>query len=83
MRAYTRILTTLAAVVAGTALVIGQTQGYRITVSQDRLINAQNEPQNWLLMRRRTTPGAFPSANGIAPPVLDETSFGSSLLSPA
>ena len=50
MRAYTRILTTIAAVVAGTGLVIGQTQGYRMTVSQDRLINAQNEQQNWLLM---------------------------------
>ena len=48
MRAHTRILTTLAAVVAGTALVMGQ--GYKITVSQDRLINAANEPQNWLLM---------------------------------
>src|SRR6201997_3765100 len=23
---------------------------YRLTVNQDRLINAQNEPQNWLLM---------------------------------
>jgi len=35
------------------------------------------------LMRRRTTPGAFPSANGTAPPVRDETSLGSSLSSPA
>ena len=50
MRAHTRILTTLAAVVAGTALVVGQSQGYTLTVNQDRLINAQNEPQNWLLM---------------------------------
>src|SRR5437868_5744321 len=50
MRAYTRVLATFAAVIAGTALVIGQTQGYRITVSQDRLINAANEPQNWLVM---------------------------------
>ena len=25
-------------------------QGYTLTVSQDRLINAMNEPQNWLLM---------------------------------
>ena len=50
MRAHTRILTTLAGVVAGTALVVGQGQGYKMTVSQDRLINAQNEPQNWLLM---------------------------------
>src|SRR3954451_9126434 len=50
MRAYTRVLATFAAVIAGTALVMGQTQGYRITVSQDRLINAANEPQNWLVM---------------------------------
>ena len=50
MRAYTRIAIALAGVVAGTTLVIGQGQGYKITVSQDRLINAQNEPQNWLLM---------------------------------
>src|SRR3954466_679513 len=50
MRAYTRVLATFAAVIAGTGLVIGQTQGYKITVSQDRLINAQNEPQNWLMM---------------------------------
>ena len=35
---------------AGTALVIGQGQGYKMTVSQDRLINAANEQQNWLLM---------------------------------
>ena len=48
MRAHTRILTTLAGVIAGTALLIGA--DYKITVSQDRLINAQNEPQNWLLM---------------------------------
>ncbi|MGC4084791.1 MAG: PQQ-binding-like beta-propeller repeat protein [Vicinamibacterales bacterium] len=44
------MLATLVGVVAGTALVMGQSQGYRMTVSQDRLINAQNEPQNWLLM---------------------------------
>ena len=50
MRAYTRMLTTLACVVVGTALVIGQGQGYKMTVSQDRLINAASEQQNWLLM---------------------------------
>ncbi len=50
MRASTRIAMTLAGVVAGTTLVIGQGQGYKMTVSQDRLINAQNEQQNWLLM---------------------------------
>jgi alcohol dehydrogenase (cytochrome c) len=51
MRAHARILTTLSAMVAATALVAGQSgQGYKITVSQDRLANAMNEPQNWLLM---------------------------------
>ena len=40
MRASTRILTTMVGVVAGTALVIGQGQGYKMTVSQDRLVNA-------------------------------------------
>ena len=48
MRAHTRILTTLAGVVACTTLLVGQ--GYKMTVSQDRLVNAQNEQQNWLLM---------------------------------
>ena len=43
-------LAMLAGVMAGTALVIGQGQGYKMTVSQDRLVNAQNEQQNWLLM---------------------------------
>jgi alcohol dehydrogenase (cytochrome c) len=28
----------------------GPTPGFKITVNQDRLINARNEPQNWLLM---------------------------------
>ena len=37
------------AVVAVTAAVTIEGQ-YTITVSRDRLINAQNEPQNWLLM---------------------------------
>jgi alcohol dehydrogenase (cytochrome c) len=50
MRAHTRILTTAVGVVAATTLVIGQGQGYKMTVSEDRLINAMNEPQNWLLM---------------------------------
>ena len=50
MRAHARIAMTLAGVMAGTALVIGQGQGYKMTVSQDRLINAASEQQNWLLM---------------------------------
>ena len=41
-------LLALAAVVAlATAAVNAQ---YSLTVNKDRLINAQNEPQNWLLM---------------------------------
>ena len=36
-----------ALVAAASVVTLGQ---YRITVNDDRLINAQNEPQNWLLM---------------------------------
>jgi alcohol dehydrogenase (cytochrome c) len=50
MRVHSRLLTTFVGVLAGSALVAGQGQGYKMTVSQDRLINAMNEPQNWLLM---------------------------------
>ena len=35
------------AVIAGSATLPAQ---YSLTVNKDRLINAQNEPQNWLLM---------------------------------
>lgn len=48
MRQHSSILTTLAAVVGISAMVSGA--DYALTVSQDRLINAANEPQNWLLM---------------------------------
>src|SRR5262245_8245153 len=49
MHARTRILVALAgAAVAST--ILSAAAGYTITVSQDRLNNAQNEPQNWLLM---------------------------------
>src|SRR5439155_6417365 len=48
MRVRTRISIALAcAAVASTIL---SAADYTITVSQDRLNNAQNEPQNWLLM---------------------------------
>jgi len=47
MRVHTRLLTTLAGVLAASTLSTAQ---YKMTVSQDRLINAQSEPQNWLLM---------------------------------
>src|SRR5262245_22423612 len=50
MRVHSRLLTTFVGVLAGSALVAAQTQGYKMTVSQERLINAMNEPQNWLLM---------------------------------
>src|SRR6188508_3578415 len=43
-----RLLTTVAGLVAASALAYAA--DYTITVSQDRLNNAMNEPQNWLLM---------------------------------
>jgi alcohol dehydrogenase (cytochrome c) len=48
MRVHTRLLATLAVVTAASALVFAAE--YKMTVSQDRLVNAMNEPQNWLLM---------------------------------
>ena len=50
MRYHSRTLTTLAcatAVIAAAATLPAQ---YSLTVNKDRLINAHNEPQNWLLM---------------------------------
>jgi alcohol dehydrogenase (cytochrome c) len=41
-------LTTLAGIILASA--VGFAADYKLTVSQDRLINAINEPQNWLLM---------------------------------
>src|ERR1041384_2960686 len=40
-------LASISAVVLGTATLLAQ---YTMTVNKDRLINAMNEPQNWLLM---------------------------------
>lgn len=48
MRARTRTPTTLACALAASAVI--SAADYRLTVSQDRLNNALNEPQNWLLM---------------------------------
>src|SRR5471030_509287 len=48
MRARTRTLTTLAGTLAASAIIYAA--DYSLTVSQDRLNNAMNEPQNWLLM---------------------------------
>jgi alcohol dehydrogenase (cytochrome c) len=50
MRYAARLLMLSAALTAGPVLLSAQQQGYTITVSQDRLNNALNEPQNWLLM---------------------------------
>src|SRR6185436_7939016 len=50
MRRYLRFLTFLAcalAVAASSSTLLGQ---YSLTVNKERLLNAQNEPQNWLLM---------------------------------
>ena len=47
MRVRMRLLTMAAGALTASTLVSAQ---YKMTVSQDRLINAQNEPQNWLLM---------------------------------
>ena len=43
-----RVTLTWALVVAASVVTVGGQ--YTITVNEDRLINAQNEPQNWLLM---------------------------------
>src|SRR5258708_3858548 len=48
MRARTRI--SVALLCAGVVTTILSAADYTITVSQDRLNSAQNEPQNWLLM---------------------------------
>src|SRR6188508_8802 len=50
MRHHARGLTILAGVFIASTIALAQQSGYSITVSQDRLNNAQNEPQNWLLM---------------------------------
>jgi alcohol dehydrogenase (cytochrome c) len=54
MRHHSRITNFLAGVcvLAASALVVADQQqvGYSLTVNKDRLINAANEPQNWLLM---------------------------------
>ena len=48
MRHHSRTIAALAcAVVAAAATLTAQ---YSLTVNKDRLINASNEPQNWLLM---------------------------------
>src|SRR5437762_10319954 len=48
MRHRVPTLTTLTGIIVASALI--SAADYKITVSQDRLNNALNEPQNWLLM---------------------------------
>src|SRR5688572_9494879 len=50
MNRHSRRLTSLACTLAVVASAISLGAQYTITVNKDRLINAQNEPQNWLLM---------------------------------
>src|SRR5215475_5703809 len=55
MRQRTRILsgrgsTILSCLVAGALTAVTLSGQYSMTVSEDRLRNAQNEPQNWLMM---------------------------------
>src|SRR2546428_2927054 len=48
MLQHARKLSLAVAILGASTLLFGQ--GYSLTVNRDRLINAQNEPQNWLLM---------------------------------
>ena len=50
MRHQPRTLTTLACAIAVIAAAATLPAQYSLTVNKDRLINAHNEPQNWLLM---------------------------------
>src|ERR1044071_8006536 len=47
-----RILAALAVLSAAACSTVGHAaqSGYTITANRDRLVNAQNEPQNWLMM---------------------------------
>ena len=50
MRHYSPTLMLLACAVIAVAWVDTLDGQYSLTVNEERLINAQNEPQNWLLM---------------------------------
>ena len=50
MRQHSRLKTLLACAPVVVVTIITLDGQYSLTVNQDRLINAQNEPQNWLLM---------------------------------
>jgi hypothetical protein len=44
-----------ACTLAGALFTVALAADYRMTVSRDRLVNAANEPQNWLLMNASPT----------------------------
>jgi alcohol dehydrogenase (cytochrome c) len=48
MRTHSRVLLSIACAIAASCL-LGAAE-YKLTVSRDRLVNAQSEPENWLLM---------------------------------
>src|SRR5215510_13153459 len=52
MRHFVRkpLIVAAAAAVAAVALAVAAFAQYTMTVNKDRLLNAQNEPQNWLMM---------------------------------
>ena len=50
MSHHSRKLTFLVCALLPVASAIAFAQGYSLTVNKDRLVNAMNEPQNWLLM---------------------------------
>src|SRR5213592_3808437 len=50
MKFATLALASASALVLGTLSLAAQTTTYKMTVNKERLLNAQNEPQNWLMM---------------------------------
>ena len=50
MKFATIALASASALALGTLSLNAQTATYRMTVNKERLLNAQNEPQNWLMM---------------------------------
>ena len=50
MRTHSRTLTIAACMLTLAASAVTLSGQYSLTVNKDRLINAANEPQNWLLM---------------------------------
>jgi alcohol dehydrogenase (cytochrome c) len=50
MKRNAKLTAAIVCLASGLALTPQLTAQYRMTVNRDRLVNAQNEPQNWLLM---------------------------------